>query len=302
MARVPVLWSDGVVTLVEKVGLLEILSCPRADRLRLLPLTPTASVPLEFGTDTVLLAVRVAWEKVLLKPLAVPSRNLITPVLPLALPTVRPLVPCSAKVLKVTAELVAMSCLVLMAPRVLLKLVELKLASPLVPAVLALSMVMLVPDVRALLNVRLPLMLVDPAVVPVMSTTPPPAPPPLDRQVGQVRLPVVASRTRGPDALTATVPLVLGSLIATLPLGAAARDRVVVKALVELLRMKDPLLVLGTPTARLPAAVTVLPDSLRIELVMSKAAVYLAIRLTMPPPVVTAPPTPEQLPTVVQMK
>lgn len=92
MARVPVLCSSGVVTLVEKVGLLAMVSWPRPDRLRL-PLAPTARVPLELGTVMVLLAVRVAWEKVLVKPSAVPSRNLITPVLPPALPTVRPVPP-----------------------------------------------------------------------------------------------------------------------------------------------------------------------------------------------------------------
>ena len=96
--------------------------------------------------------------------------------------------------------------IVLMAPLLAKKLVLLKLAIPLI-VVLALSMVMVVPEVRALLRVRLPLMLVEPPVVPVMSTTPPPAPPPLSRQVGQVRLPVVALSTSGPEAVTATVPL-----------------------------------------------------------------------------------------------
>lgn len=92
MARVPVLCSSGVVTLVVKVGLLAMVSWPRPDRLRL-PLAPTARVPLELGIVIVLLDDRVAWEKVLLKPDAVPSRNLITPVLPPALPTVRPVPP-----------------------------------------------------------------------------------------------------------------------------------------------------------------------------------------------------------------
>lgn len=191
---------------------------------------------------------------------------------------------------------------VLEAPPPAVKLVELKLARPLVPAVVALSTVMVVPVVRALLKVRLPLMLVDPTVVPVISTTPPPAPPPLARQVGQVRLPVVASSTRGPEALTATVPLVFGSLIATLPEGAAASERVVVNALVKLLRMKVPLLVLGTPTARLPLAVTVPAVSVRMESPIAVPAVNKAILPAVPPAVVTLPPALAQLPTVVQMK
>ena len=164
--------------------------------------------------------------------------------------------------------------IVLMAPLLAKKLVLLKLAIPLI-VVLALSMVMVVPEVRALLRVRLPLMLVEPPVVPVMSTTPPPAPPPLARQVGQVRLPVVALSTSGPEAVTATVPLALGSLMATLAAGAAASDKVVVKALVELLRMNVPLAVPATPTARLPLAVTVPLASVRMESPMAVVEVFM---------------------------
>ena len=92
MDRVPLLSSCGVVTLVLKLGLLVMLSWPSPDKLRL-PLAPTARVPPELGTVMVRLAVRVAWLKLLVKPSAVPSRNLTTPVLPPALPTVRPVPP-----------------------------------------------------------------------------------------------------------------------------------------------------------------------------------------------------------------
>src|SRR3954452_3240176 len=50
-------------------------------------------------------------------------------------------------------------------------------------------------------------------VRPLMSVTPAvPPPPPLVRQVGQVRLPA-ASRAKGPEAETATVPVALGIVI-----------------------------------------------------------------------------------------
>lgn len=158
----------------------------------------------------------MAWLKLLTKPSAVPSRNLTTPVLPPVLPTVSPVPPWRARVLKVTAELVAMSWTVLMVPVLAVKLVALNLAIPLT-VVLALSMVMVEPEVRALFRVKLPLMADEPAVVPVMSTMPPAPPPPLARQDGQVRLPVVASSTSGPEALTAMVPLADGVLMMTLP-------------------------------------------------------------------------------------
>ena len=77
----------------------------------------------------------------------------------------------------------------------------------------------------------------------------------------------------------------------------------VVLALVALLRMKVPLEVLATPTARLPLAVTVEPDSDKTEeLVTVVGPVNNTIFPATPPLPLTEPPTPLQLPAVVQMK
>lgn len=266
-----------------------------------MPVALTARVPLALGTVMFRLAVRVAWLKLLVKPSLVPSRNLSTPVLPAVLPRVRALLPCSDRVLKVTLELVAMSWMVLMAPRLELKLVALKLAIPFT-VVLALSMVMAVPEVRALLMVRLPLMADEPEVVPVMSTTPPPAPPPLARQVGQVRLPVVAFSTSGPEALTAIVPEAVGRSMSTSADGAVPTLSLVWLVLVELLKIMTPVREPAVPTARLPLAVTVLPASVRMESAIAPDELNFAIFPGVPPAVVTPPPTPVQLPAVVQTK
>ena len=109
----------------------------------------------------------------------------------------------------------------MIAPVLAVKLVGLKLAIPLT-VVLALSIVIVPLEVRALLIVMLLLIADEPAVVPVISVTPPAPPPPLAKQVGQLSAPVVALRTRGPLALTAKVPDALGRLSVTLPAGAAA--------------------------------------------------------------------------------
>ena len=83
--------KEGVVTLVEKVGLFVIVRLPAALKLRL-PLALTARVPEAFGTLIVRLAVSVVWLKVLVKPSAVPSLKISWPTL-LLLPSVRPVLP-----------------------------------------------------------------------------------------------------------------------------------------------------------------------------------------------------------------
>ena len=103
----------------------------------------------------------------------------------LALPKLRPLVPCKLKLAKIGLAAVLMSCTVLTLPEATLKLVALNEAIPLT-VVLALSMVMLVAVVRALLNVTAPLAPAEPDVVPVMLEMPDVPPlPPLVKHVAQ---------------------------------------------------------------------------------------------------------------------
>lgn len=144
----------------------------------------------------------------------------------------------------------------------------------------------------------------------------PPPPPPLVTQVAQVILPL-ASMARGPLALTATVPVAFGNVIVLLvPLGVAKVNVLVVAPLVAVklvvaapckvrFCVVEPIVMaaLGVIvfTANVPATLTVVPLSVIIESPIVPLAVNLATRLAVPPGVVTPPPTPAQLPTVVHI-
>lgn len=71
------------------------------------------------------------------------------------------------------------------APAVTVKLVLLNEAIPFT-AVVAVSRVMAVPEVTAFEIVIAPLIAEEPPLPPVIDATPPPAPPPLVKQVGQL--------------------------------------------------------------------------------------------------------------------
>jgi hypothetical protein len=96
----------------------------------------------------------------------------------------------------------------------------------------------------------------------LMCDTPPDPPPPLVKQVGQVRLPA-ASRLSGPLALTATVPLALGIVTVWLATAGPANTRVLVNepllALSEVLPSPWRVKVwVGVPTVRVAVGVIVL--------------------------------------------
>jgi hypothetical protein len=103
------------------------------------------------------------------------------------------------RALKVGELVVAMFWMVLTAPAVTVKFVELKDAIPFA-LVEASSMVIVAPEPEAFATLRAP-------VRPLTEVTPLPLIP----QVGQLMLPL-ASRTIGPLALTAIVPLAFGSV------------------------------------------------------------------------------------------
>lgn len=198
-------------------------------------------------------------------------------------------------------------------PLVTTRLVLLNSARPFT-VLLASFMVMVVPPevIEPALppcSVKLPLRLltlVTPEVPPL---------PPVVRQVGQVRLPAESSAI-GPDADTATVPLALGRVMVLFePLGVAKIRLFVILPEVELRFTVAPCRVRFWPveptvraavgvivlTLRVPPILTVVPSSLMIELPMVPELVNLAMVLVVPPGVVTSPPTPAQLPAVVQM-
>jgi hypothetical protein len=135
------------------------------------------------------------------------------------------------------------------------------------------------------------------------------------KQVAQVRLPA-ASRASGPLALTAIVPVAFGIVIVLLPLLGVAKVRVFVTPPLVAVRLvlapcrvrfcaiapivSGPLGVMVL-TAKAPAMLTVAPLSLMMELPMVLLPVNLASWFVVPPGVDTLPPTPTQLPAVVQM-
>ena len=172
------------------------------------------------------------------------------------------------------------------------------------------SMVMVLPEPLAFAIVSAP---VSPFRLSTAATPPPP--PPLVTQVGQVMLPA-ESIASGPLALTATVPVALGKVIVLLPpLGVAnvrefvtplsVADKVVTAPWSVRFCVVAPI-VIAAPgviefTASVPPMVTVVPLSVIIESPIAWLPVNLARRFVVPPGVVTPPPTPEQLPTVVQI-
>ena len=114
----------------------------------------------------------------------------------------------------------------------------------------------------------------------------------------------------GPLALTATVPLAFGKVTVVLALGALG-TKLMLLPLVLFLKTNVPLVVLATPrvtlaepavpTFRLPPTVTrPEPLSATIESAMLPELVNLDSLPGVPPVVVTLPPTPAQLPAVVQ--
>ena len=145
--------------------------------------------------------------------------------------------------------------------------------------------------------------------------TPPEPPPPLVKQVEHVRLPA-ASKLSGPEAETATVPLALGRVIVLfervgvantklllMPPEVADKDvlpspcKTSVWLAVPTVKVAVGVMVL---TVSVPPIVTVLPLSEMIESPMAEPLVNLATLPAVPPAVVTPPPTPAQLPAVVQ--
>lgn len=138
---------------------------------------------------------------------------------------------------------------------------------------------------------------------------------PASAQVGQVILPA-ESRVIGPLALTATVPLAFGTVIVLLlPLGVAKVKVLVMPPLVLLKLVLAPCKLrfwlvapmVSAPvgvivfTAKTPPILTVVPLSVIILSPMVWAPVNLGMVFVVPPLVVTPPPTPAQLPAVVQM-
>lgn len=239
MVNVPALCSKGVVTLVEKVGLFTVVILPVADN-STLPEAETASVPPAFGTVMVLEAVKVAGWKIALKPSAVPSKKLTLPRLDV-LPTLRPVVPCSARLAKVGLLALAISWIVLMVPLAAEKLVALNWAMPFWVVEASLIVTVLELPVE-LASVKAPVKLSNedtPAV---------PPPPPLVKQVGQVRLPA-ASKAIGPLALMAKVPLAPGIVIVLLLAGALGLN-VMVLVLVAFVNTSCPLTLPAVPRVR----------------------------------------------------
>lgn len=202
----------------------------------------------------------------------------------------------------------------LIAPLLALKLVLLKLAIPFT-VVLALSIVIAVPVVNALLSVTAPEAATEPLVVPVMLWTavpPPPPPPPLVKQVEHEIWPVVASRLIGPLAATATVPLWFGKLMAIAPAGAAVWPIVNALLLVAFLNTNEPAAVEPTPKVRVeepltptvklpPTVMRPAPLSLMMEFSMLVPEVNFDKKPAVPPVLlVTLPVGALQFPTVVQ--
>ena len=125
----------------------------------------------------------------------------------------------------------------------------------------------------------------------------------------------LASRDSGPVADTATVPLLFGMvMVLPVPDGVAKLRVLVTPALVLLSVVLEPCKIklcvvepmveamvgLIVATLRLPPIATVVPLSVIIESPTALLLVNLAIVLAVPPGVVTLPPTPTQLPAVVQ--
>jgi hypothetical protein len=123
------------------------------------------------------------------------------------------------------AEVVAISWMVLTAPELTLKLVALKLARPFT-ALVASLMVMVVAELETL-PADAPCKVSAPVRLLTLETPAEPPPPPLVRQVGQVRLPA-ASRAIGPVAETATVPVAFGMVIVLFELLGVAKVRLLV--------------------------------------------------------------------------
>src|SRR5579862_1036888 len=143
-----------------------------------------------------------------------------------------------------------------------------------------------------------------------------PPPPPLVRHVGQVKLPA-ASSLRGPLAETATVPLALGMVTVLLLLDGVAKTSALVTPPDVALSVVPPSpckvkVWLEVPTVNVavgvivltpsvPPIVTVEPLSVIMESPIELPEVNLATLLVVPPTVVTPPPTPAQLPILVQI-
>ncbi len=176
--------------------------------------------------------------------------------------------------------------------------------------VLALSMVMVVPLPVLLAMVSAP---VSPSTLSTAATPPPP--PPLVTQVGQVRLPL-PSRLIGPEADTATVPVAFGMVMVLLLVAGVANVSVFVTPLSVAVRLTaapcnvrfwawvptvSAALGVMVLTLSVPPMVTVEPLSVMMESPIAWLPVNLAILFVVPPAVVTPPPTPAQLPAVVQI-
>ena len=162
-------------------------------------------------------------------------------------------------------------------------------------AVVALSIVTLDPEPEALLSVRAP-------DKPFKLATPPLPPPAPDKQAPKLSTPelLVLRQSPAPPSAVGKVKLRL--------LAVAPDWRVRVLALVEFFRIIEPVVVEAVPTVReapviaaVPVMVRAEPDSLRMESAITLAPVNLAILPVVPPAVVTPPPLPAQLPTVVQI-
>ena len=210
---------------------------------------------------------------------------------------------------KVGLELIAMFWIVLITPPLALKLVALNWAMPFC-VVEASSMVMVLPAAEALAMVSAP-------VRPFKLSTAawPPPPPPLVTHVGHDILPL-ASIASGPEAETASVPVAFGTVIVLLePVGVAKVKVFVMPPEVAARLTAAPCIVrfwLVAPkvkaavgeivfTANVPPMVTTVPLSVMIESPIVWVPVNRAKAPTVPPEVVTPPPTPAQLPAVVQM-
>lgn len=133
-------------------------------------------------------------------------------------------------------------------------------------------------------------------------------------QVAQVILPL-ASIASGPLALTTRVPDAFGMVMVLLLLAGVAKVSVFVTPEAVLVRFTfapcrvrscalaptvNAAVGVNVLTDRVPPIVTVVPLSVMIESPMAWPPVNLATLLVVPPLVVTPPPTPAQLPVVVQ--